>query len=690
MMFGYRRALHSRRTPRSRLITKLTGKKHRLCAPFLAGLLAALFANVAVCAASPTQTPKETRRVTKREAQRAEAKPEAVAPRLAKDDLETFLDGFVPMQLERDDIAGAVICVVKDGKVILEKGYGFADVKNGKPVIPDATLFRPGSISKTFMWTAVMQLMEQGKIKLDRDVNDYLDFTIRPWFGVPVTMKDLMTHTPGFQESYKDLFVASASEMQPLGQYLTTHLPREIFPPGTTPAYSNYGAALAGYIVQHISGMPFDDYIGKNIFQPLGMNHTTFRQPLPDNLVPMMSNGYDRGAGKPKGFEYVQAWPAGSVSTTADDMSHWMIAHLQNGEYNGVHVLKPETATLMHSRAWTNMPEFNGGAYGFYEMSRNGRRIIGHGGDTQWFHSLMGLMLDDRVGFFVSYNSAGKGDISAPDALWDHFLDRYFPYTPPAAKRVANSDADIQAVVGTYWSSRRSQTNIAAVAAALNQPKVTANSDGTISVEGFKDFAGNLKHFEEVAPMVFRELHGQELVGFKKGINGRERLVLDFPFQVGQIVPWWKNGKMNLAAIEAAAGIFALTLIFWPVGILLRRHYGQRIELATRYRRTRAWMRGACIVDLAFLLLFAAWISSAESSLNAFSSQFDTRLHLLQVLGVVGVAGVVLSVCYSIQSWAASSLWIWTRIWNTLLMLASLVYVFFVVNWHMLNFHLNY
>jgi CubicO group peptidase (beta-lactamase class C family) len=670
------------------LTTGLTGNKSRLCAPLLAGLLAALFANAAVCAASFTRRPKETQGATKREPPGDEA--QTAGPQLAKEDLEAFLDGFVPMQLERDDIAGAVICVVKDGKVVLEKGYGFADVKKGKAVTPDATLFRPGSISKTFLWTAVMQLMEQGKITLNRDVNDYLDFRIRPWFGVPVTMRDLMTHTPGFEESYKDLFVVNVSDLEPLGPYLATHLPREIFPPGTTPAYSNYGAALAGYIVQRISGMPFDDYVEQNILQPLRMNHTTFRQPLPSNLGPLMSNGYDRASGKPKGFEYVQAWPAGSVSTTADDMSHWMIAHLQNGEYDGVRILKPETAELMHSRAWTNMPELNGGAYGFYEMSRNGRRIIGHGGDTQWFHSLMGLMLDDHVGFFVSYNSAGQGDRSAPDALWEHFLDRYFPYTPPAAKRVASSAADIQAVLGTYWSSRRSETNLAAVAAALNQPNVTANPDGTISVEGVKDFAGNPEHFEEIAPMIFREVHGQDLLGFKKGINGRERLVMDFPFQVGQRTPAFKGGKLNLAAIEAAAGIFAFTLIFWPLGILLRHHYGRRTELPARYTALRAWMRGVCAVDLAFLLLFAAWISSAQSSLNAFSSHFDTRLHLLQVLGAIGVAGTVLSVCYFIQSWATGSLWIWTRIGNTLLMLACAAYVFFVLNWHMLNFHLNY
>jgi CubicO group peptidase (beta-lactamase class C family) len=641
-------------------------------------------------AASTAQIPKETRRTSGREPKRDETRTESVAPKLIKEDLQTFLDGVVPMQLERDDIAGAVICVVKDGKVILEKGYGFSDVKNRRPVSPEATLFRPGSISKTFMWTAVMQLVEQDKLQLNRDLNAYLDFRIRPWFGVPVTMKDLMTHTPGFEESYKDLFVPNASDIEPLGEYLQTDLPREIFPPGTTPAYSNYGAALAGYIVQRVSGVPFDNYVEGNLLQPLKMDHTTFRQPLPTNLVPLMSNGYNRASEKAKGFEYVQAWPAGSVSTTADDMSHWMIAHLQNGEYDGVRILKPQTAELMHSRAWTNVSGMNGGAYGFYEMSRNGRRIIGHGGDTQWFHSLMALMLDDHVGFFVSYNSAGKGDTSDPEEVWEHFLDRYFPYPPPAAKKPDNSYADVQQVVGTYWSSRRPQTNIAAISAALNQPRVTANSDGTISMEAMKDPAGTPKRYEEIAPMIFREVHGQDMLAFTRGLNGGERLVTDFPFHVGQRVPSLKNGKANLAAIEGAAVVFALTLIFWPIAILLRRHYGHRIELAAPYKALRAWMRAVCAIDLTFLLLFAAWISSVGSSLNAFSSHFDTRLHLLQALGVMGVAGTFVALVYFIQSWRTSSLWIWTRIWNTLLLLACAAYVFFLMNWHILNFHLNY
>ncbi len=233
-------------------------------------------------------------------------------PQLTKEDLEAFFDGFLPIQLQRDDIAGAVVLVVKDGKVLFAKGYGYADVKSKKPVTVDATLFRPGSISKTFTWTAVMQLVEQGKLDLNRDVNDYLDFKIPATFGKPITMKDLMTHTPGFEETLKDLFVAKAADMRPLQEYVSTHLPKEIFPPGTTPAYSNYGATLAGYIVQRVSGMPFDDYIDKNILTPLGMHHTTFRQPLPDDLKPLMSQGYNKASQPAKDFEFVQAWPAGS------------------------------------------------------------------------------------------------------------------------------------------------------------------------------------------------------------------------------------------------------------------------------------------------------------------------------------------------------------------------------------------
>ena len=210
-------------------------------------------------------------------------------------DVEAFLDGLVPYQLDREDIAGAVIAIVKDGGVLFAKGYGYADAAKKSRVKVD-TLFRPGSVSKLFAWTAVMQLVEQGRLDLDRDVNDYLDFEIPARFGKPLTLRHLMTHTPGFEEAVKDLFVPDAAAVAPLREYVIAHLPKQIFPPGTTPAYSNYGSALAGYIVERVSGRPFEDYIDESIFKPLGMTQSTFRQPLPERLQPQMSMGYRRAS----------------------------------------------------------------------------------------------------------------------------------------------------------------------------------------------------------------------------------------------------------------------------------------------------------------------------------------------------------------------------------------------------------
>ena len=216
----------------------------------------------------------------------------ATTPQLTAVDLEAFLDGMMPAQLEREDIAGAVIAVVKDGQVIFAKGYGYSDMAKRTPVTPDATLFRPGSTSKLFTWTSVMQLVEQGKLDLNRDVNDYLDFKIPPAFGKPITLRNIMTHTAGFEEVVKDLFVADAQHMGSLEYYVKNHIPARIFPPGTVPAYSNYATALAGYIVQRVSGKPFEQYVAENIYIPLEMKRSTFVQPLPEDLKPLMSKGY--------------------------------------------------------------------------------------------------------------------------------------------------------------------------------------------------------------------------------------------------------------------------------------------------------------------------------------------------------------------------------------------------------------
>src|SRR5205085_2432872 len=256
---------------------------------------------------------------------------------------------------------------------------------------------------------------------------------------------------------------------------------------GTTPAYSNYATAMAGYIVQRVSGQDYFDYIDEHILKPLKMTHSTFRQPLPDALKPMMSKGYEVASEPAKDFEYVEAAPAGSSSVSAMDMTHLMLAHLQNGKYEDSQILKPETAELMHSRQFGTLPTMPGMCLGFYEETRNGHRIFGHAGDTEYFHSDLHLMPDSQLGFFISYNSAGKGEARGRELVWHAFLDRYFPYDPPKGESVANSAQDIKDVSGHYIVSRRADTTLVSVLTVLGEAKVYGNDDGTLSVSDLKD-----------------------------------------------------------------------------------------------------------------------------------------------------------------------------------------------------------
>jgi CubicO group peptidase (beta-lactamase class C family) len=611
------------------------------------------------------------------------------AHELTATDLEAFLDGLMPAQLEREDIAGAVVAVVKDGHVLFLKGYGFSDVAKRKPVSPSDTLFRPGSISKLFTWTSVMQLVEQGKLDLDRDVNDYLDFKIPAAFEKPITLRNVMTHTPGFEETGKELFVSDAAHVRPLGEYLRDHLPARIFPPGTTPAYSNYATALAGYIVQRVSGKPFEQYVSENIYGPLSMPHTTFVQPLPPELQPLMSNGYVRASQGAKPYEVVQAYPAGSVATSAADMCNFMIAHLQDGQFGGARILKPETAKLMHSRQFASDPRLNGMALGFYEESRNGHRIIGHGGDTVYFHSDLHLIPDANVGFFISYNSMGKAEVSPRTILFENFLDRYFPYQPPAALPVSTAKEDAQLVSGLYLSSRRGETTFFKLTNLFDEPKVFTNADGTISIDALKGPNGELKRYSEVSPLLYREVHGQDQIAFHRDRNQRLEFSIDYPFFVFQRSPAADNKYLNFSLILPGLIIILLTLLIWPIAAGVRWHYGRKLELERPEKRLRLAVRLVCILDIVFTLAWVIVISLADDP-SAFSRGLDPILYGIQLTGVLGASGTLLVLFNSIQSWSKTGAWIWTKIFDTLLALSCLAFVWFIWHWNLINFNLKY
>ena len=608
---------------------------------------------------------------------------------LTADDLAAFSDSILPFQLKQENIAGAVIIVVKDGNILFQKGYGYANVAKKTPVTPDGTLFRPGSISKLFTWTAVMQLVEQSKLDLDRDINDYLDFKIPATYPQPITLRNLMTHTPGFEETIKDLIVTSGSKVIPLQQYVSTHMPQRVYAPGTTPAYSNYGATLAGYIVQRVSGMPFDDYVEKNIFAPLGMSNTTFQQPLPPQLQPLMSNGYALATSKAKPYEFVVPAPAGSSATSAVNISHFMIAHLQNGEYGGARILKPETVALMHSAQYGANPNLPKMALGFYEETRNGHRIIGHGGDTEYFHSDLHLILDANVGFFISYNSAGRHVTNARGVLFDMFMDRYFPYMIPSAQKPADAAGDAKLVAGEYISSRRPVTNILSFLGFLSNAKVTPAEDGTITIDSFKGLDDLPITWEEIGPLLYREKDGQQLVGFTRDGDNRLVLAMNYPFMIWTKVSLADNKTFNIFLFGFTFAVCLLTLAIWPISAWFRKHYKHPIVLTRSQRRLRLAIRVVAALNLIFIVCWLVLVMSA-GSVDVFTSSFDPTLRAMQIVGWLGSLGALL-VCYAVvKTWAAAGEWWLSHLGNVSMVAAALSFSWFLLHWHLLHFRLMY
>lgn len=605
--------------------------------------------------------------------------------RMTAADVEAFLDGIVPLQLARDDVAGATVSVVKDGKLLFAKGYGYADVENKKPVVADKTLFRPGSISKLFIWTAVMQMVEQGKLDLDKDINTYLDFKIPDAFGTPITLTHILTHTPGFEEQIKDLFTSN-QEAPNLENYVKTHIPLRIFPAGTVPAYSNYGTAIAGYIVQRVAKQELNEYLKENIFDPLEMNSSTFVQPLPENLAGNMSMGYLLASGEAQEFEVVNAFPAGSLSSTATDMAKFMIAHLNKGQYGDAQILKPETAKLMHSRLFALDDKANAMAHGFYEESRNGKRIIGHGGDTVQFHSDSHLVLDSNVGFFVSYNSAGRGQVSSRTMLWQAFLDRYFPYTPDDKPTPEAAKADAAAVSGNYISSRRPEGSLFRMIALLGEVSVSVNEDGTISASIFQDPNGQPTKFAAVAPMTFRDVNGQDTLIFKKDGNGRMQLIMGFPFMVFKRVGLLENAQIILPVLGFSLFIMLLTLVLWPVSWIVRRHYGATVEFTRKEWWFRLIVRLSFLFNILFVGALLILVINLMSNLDLLSDSGNNWIRLMQVIGALGIIGIPVVVFHAVHAWMSKRYRIWGKIQATIFGLVSLGYLWFVYVGNLLSF----
>jgi CubicO group peptidase (beta-lactamase class C family) len=606
-------------------------------------------------------------------------------------ELEAFLGELMAKDMEEQHVAGAAVSIVKDGELFFAKGYGYADLENSVPVDPQETVFRIGSVTKLFTWTAVMQLVEQGKFDLDADVNTYLDFRIPDTYPQPITLRHLLTHTAGFEDLYVDFVSLESEDLLPPGAFLASHIPGRVRPPGEAPAYSNYGAALAGYIVARVSGQSYDQYIQEHILDPLGMAHSAAIATLHPDVAAHESVGYlyedDAFKVFPKFYGPWDLAPMGFMGASATDMARFMIAHLQNGRYSDASVteariLKESTAQQMHTTLYTPDPRLLGTDYGFFDFSDNGQWTIGHSGTAEPMHSLLLLLPDQNLGIFVVYNSLDAGALIDQHLGFQRaFYDHYFP--APAVDPIqppADFAGRAGRFVGSYRMTRSAYTTLEKFMVLIGGVNIEIKDpgDGTLAMAT----PWGEWRFVEEEPLYFRKVDAPFHIVFREDDRGHiTRLYTDYTPQFGfEKLDWYETPGFNMALLVGCVLVFLSTILIALVRAIRNRRLSGERKPSPRGARLAEWIiLGICVLNLLFVVGSFLWNNPRPS--------FGVSLNFQIVLGL-GVLSAVLTVgalVYTVAAWVNSYWNVAARAGYTFVMVAAAAFVWFLNNWNLLG-----
>lgn len=601
-----------------------------------------------------------------------------IAPRGPKSaaEMEAFVDGVVTTLMRDKHIAGVTFAAVVDDKPFFAKGYGYADVAGKKRVDPATTMFRIGSVSKLFTWTAVMQLVDEGRLDLDADVNTYLkEFKIPATYAEPVRMRHLLTHTPGFEDSIIGLFAKSHEQCGPLGDVLAREMPRRVRPAGELASYSNHGSALAAHIVATVSGMPWEDYIETRILKPLGMEHTSVRQPAPEALPAALSKGYkwENGRYEEKAFEYCPIGPAGCMSASAGDLVPFLIAHLQDGRYGSTRILREETARRMRTPLFAHDPRLPGMGYGFMRMASNGETIVQHGGDTLYFHTYFALLPDRHTGFILSSNT--DTGASAVRTAFRTILDHYYPAPEASPAASADTAERLARYAGTYSGLRHSYTKITKLAELTGAVSVSKDGDELVLNTGTAT-----RRFVESEPGLFRETTGPETLLFTENDRGgvAHLFIGSSPIMDFVRLPWYETPQFKLSVLGAALGILLLAFLSWPVLAFATRGLKPSGGWGARLVTCTAWL--TALATLALFTLMAVLFADGQEIV--FGEPPLLRVVYIGALVVAGlVAGTLLA---TLVAWGKGYWNVWGRLRYTVVLLAGLAVLWFLVDYNVL------
>ena len=586
---------------------------------------------------------------------------------LTAEDVNAWLDGKLPDALKNGDIPGAVVTVVKDGQVVTTRGYGWADTgaSGGQPVAvdPQKSLFRVASISKIPTSISAMQLVEQGKVDLDADISAYLDFEIERRFDEPLTLRHLLTHSAGFEEH------GSLTPTTDLEAYVKNDPPAQVFAPGTTPGYSNYGMALAGYIVQRVSGQPFETYVREHVLEPAGMTSSTYEQPLPKDMADLLGPGYT-STGEEVPFELMGDFPAGSLTVSAPDFAAFMNAQLSRSPK----LLREETWEQMWSpglgeERLGNRAKAGEMGLGYFDLSRHGQRVVGHGGDIQGWHSQFELYPEEKTGIFISYNGDGNGSDSSNNLREDlaqGFADRYFPGDAVKASGSKDSAERARQVAGSYVPSRTFWTTfLSAWMPAYSSVSIEHTGDGKLKVDKTQ--------YVEVEPWVWRQVDGRGAIAAQVKDGKVVSLSQEPAFT---LLPTTLLQQALVPVFGVCLVLLLVVTVAWPVGALRRRRAlkrGQEVGAPVPWLTRVA--RGGGVLALAAQLTWISLLVVIMTNSSTITDGSFTWLipvarcaQVLQALGAVAVIPAAVGLVIALRRRAG-----WRRVTMSAILLTALV-----------------
>jgi CubicO group peptidase (beta-lactamase class C family) len=610
-------------------------------------------------------------------AQAADPRPSQSVP-----DLEASLDSLLKRRMEADHLSGVAVAVVREGEILLLRGYGVADRETGRPVDPERTLFRVASVSKPVTATAVMQLVEKDRLDLNADLRAYLPELRRALSGSePLTMRHLLTHTAALDERALRRSTRDSAQIKSLAAWLSSHPPRRIGVPGRVISYNDVGYTLAGRVVEAVSETPFPRYVEERVFAPLGMQRTSFEQLLPDSLLGALATGYDfrRGEHHRVPHEYVHQTPPAGMMTTAADMAKFLIAHLEGGRHGGTRILADATIQEMQRRQFSMDPRLQGAGYGFWEIRLRGQRGLWHGGDWNGYGAVLLMLPEQRAGVFAAFNGRSA---RLPDELMGWFAaqmvpDRLQPVLPiPAAV-----GTDVRHLVGTYRFSRYSRSSMATLPTILSgqapESRVTPNASGGLTIFG--------ERWIEVEPLLFRRADGRgPALRFVQGAAGRSSLMALNGFETLERVPWYGSVRFHLALLGLS--LLSFVAVLASAGVHWARRWRSTDVESEPSGAHRA--RVALVVVAATGALFLVGVGAALARINPldFMAEIPAWTVLLLSLPILTAVLTVSLPIFVVRAWRGHYWNVPGRIAYSVASLVAVVFVVTLAYWNLLGF----